>query len=56
MIMEQYNRLIDVVESAVARPLTDKELQYLKWLARMDYDTIDVFTKLFEDAAKNREE
>lgn len=54
--MEQYNRLIDAVEAAVARPLTDKELQYLKWLARMDYDTIDVFAKLFADAAQNRKE
>ena len=52
--MKQYNKLIDAVEAAVARPLTDTELQYLKWLARMDFETIDVFTKLFEDSAQNR--
>lgn len=56
MTMKQNNRLIDAVIAAIARPLTDKEQQYLAWLARMDYDTIDVFTKLFEDAAQNRKE
>jgi hypothetical protein len=42
-----------VIESAINRELTEKELLYVEWLARMDYETIEVFTKLFEAAAKS---
>lgn len=38
------------VENAVNRELTETEQRYLQWLARMDYETIDVFVNLFTDA------
>ena len=55
-IDEQYSfdALQNAVQSAVDRELTEVELRYIKWLCKMDYETIDTFVKLFKDAAKNR--
>lgn len=41
-----------IIEDAVERELTEKELKYVEWLERMDFETIEVFTKLFKDATK----
>lgn len=46
------NMLQSVIEDAVKRELTEKEISYIEWLERMDFETIEVFTKLFKDAAK----
>ena len=46
------NEIQKVIESAVNRKLTEKEILYIEWLSRMDYETINVFTKLFKDSAK----
>ena len=52
---EQYsfNALESAVTKAVDRELTEKEVRYLQWLARCDYETIDTFVELFKDA-RNR--
>lgn len=47
-----FDALQTAAENAIDRPLTDKEVQYLKWLARWDYETIDVFVNLLTDAAR----
>lgn len=39
-------------ENAVDRPLTETEVRYMKWLARMDYETIETFVNLLTDAAR----
>lgn len=46
------NNIKNVIESAVNRKLTEKEVLYIEWLSRMDYETIEVFTKLFKDSVK----
>lgn len=46
------NELQSTIESAVKRELTEKEISYIEWLERMDFETIEVFTTLFEDATK----
>ena len=46
------NTLQTVIENAVRRELTEQEIRHIEWLLRMDYETIEVFTKLFEDATK----
>ena len=47
------NNLQSIVERAVKRELTQKEVKYIEWLLRMDYETIEIFSKLFEDAANS---
>ena len=49
---EQYafDALQSAVKKAVDRELTEKEVRYLQWLARCDYETIDTFVELFKDA------
>ena len=47
------NNLQSIVESAVKRKLTQKEADYIEWLLKMDYETIEIFSKLFEDAANS---
>ena len=54
---EQYSfdALQNAIQEAVKRELTETEVRYIKWLARMDYETIDIFINLFIDATKNTE-
>lgn len=34
--------------------LTDKEILYIEWLNRMDYEAIKIFVKLFADAGNSK--
>lgn len=45
--------LQNVIQDAVGRKLTEKEIHYIEWLNRMDFETIEVFTNLFKEATKN---
>lgn len=47
-----FDALQNAIQNAVDRELTSTEVRYVKWLARMDYETIDIFIKLFEDTIK----
>lgn len=51
---EQYafDALYKTIQKAVNRKLTDKEIQHIIWLTKMDCETIDVFVKLFADTVK----
>lgn len=47
-----FDALQSAIQEAINRELTETEVRYVKWLARMDYETIDIFIKLFEDTIK----
>ena len=47
-----FDALQTAAENAVDRPLTEKEVRYMKWLARMDCETIETFVNLLTDAAR----
>ena len=40
------------ITSAVGRTWTDLEVRHIKWLARMEWETIEVFVNLFKDVKK----
>lgn len=43
-----------IIENAVGRKLTEKEIHYIMWLERMDFETIEVFTNLFIEATNKK--
>ena len=47
-----FDALQTAAKNAVDRPLTEKEVRYIKWLARMDCETIETFVNLLTDAAR----
>lgn len=48
------NELQSIIKKAIKRELTDKEILYIEWLSRMDYETIDIFSNLFIEAANSK--
>jgi hypothetical protein len=48
MIDEQLKSALDGVE------LTEREERYLEWLSRMDDETVEVFSGLFEKLRKEK--
>lgn len=47
-----FEALQTAAENAVDRPLSETEVRYIKWLARMDCETIETFVNLLTDAAR----
>lgn len=43
-----YRDLKITIEAAIKRPLSLLEERKIEWLARMDYETIEVFIELFK--------
>ena len=47
-----FDALQTAAKNAVDRPLTEKEIRYIKWLTRMDCETIETFVNLLTDAGR----